>query len=175
MVMFILGFFSINLIMRTIIGTGQEVTVPNIVGVHFDVARKKGMELNLYVQQVDFQHSEEILKGRIISQFPQPGSKTKMNRTIEVIVSQGQELVRVPYLENITESDARLRLQNVGLRIGDKIYRYSSDVLKDRIVYTQPLADDMVPRGSEINIVISLGELPDATTDSIDRYRGLLD
>lgn len=174
LILFIAGFFGMNILMSIIVGTGNEVVVPDIVGMHFDVARKTCRDLNLYVQQIEIRHDDEIPQYRIISQSPEPYKTTKINRTVEVVVSQGPELVRIPYLDNITELEAKIRLENIGLRLGDVIYRYSNEVPKDRIIYSQPLADDYISRGSQVNIVVSLGELPDASQRR-DRYRSILD
>ena len=172
--LFLVGFFAINIVMNIFVGTGNEVTVPDIVGLPFDVARKICMDLNLYVQQVDMRHDDEIGLNRVISQSPAAHKTTKINRTVEVVVSKGPELVRVPYLDNITELEAKIRLDNIGLLLGERSFRYSDEVAKDRIIYSQPLADDFVPRGSRVNIVISLGPLPDASQRR-DRFRDILD
>ncbi len=172
--MFAVGFVGINIVMTAIVGTGNEVAVPDITGLSFDVARKKMMDMNLFVQQIDMQHHDEIAANRIIHQKPEAGKQTKINRTVEVIVSKGPELVKVPYLDSITELEAKIRLENFGLKLGAKSHRYSADVAKDRIITSQPAADDFVPKGSTVNIVISLGELPDASQRR-DRHRDLLD
>ncbi len=174
LLLFIIGFLGVNILMSIIVGTGNEVIVPDIVNLPFDVARKTCMDLNLYVQQVDMRHDDVIPQDRIISQSPEPFKPTKINRTVEVVVSKGPELVRVPYLDNITELEAKIRLENIGLKLGEKAFRYSNEVAKDRIIYSQPIADDFVPRGSSVNIVISLGELPDASQRR-DRYRSILE
>ncbi len=170
----IAGFISTNLLMSLVVGTGNEVIVPDLHDIHFDVARKSSRDIDLFVQQVEHQHHDEIPQNRIISQTPEPGRKTKPNRTIEVVVSLGPELIRVPHLDNITEREARLRLENVGLDMGQVLYRYSDRVDKDRIITSHPAAETYVHRGSEVSVYVSLGDLPDAS-DRHQRYRGLLD
>jgi|SRR5690554_365352 len=172
--LFIVGFIGVNIIMSFLVGTGNEVTVPDIVGQPFDVARKTCMELDLYVQQIDMRHDDDIPQNSIISQSPEAYKTTKVNRTVEVVVSKGPELVRVPYLENITELEAKIRLENIGLQLGEKIYRYSHEVARDRIMFSQPIADEFVPRGSSVDIIVSLGELPDASQRR-ERYRDILE
>lgn len=174
LLIFFLGFFVTNIIMSIVVGTGNEVIVPDIVGLPLDVARRTCSDLNLYVQQVDMRHDDEIPQNAVISQSPEPNKSTKINRTVDVVVSKGPQLVRVPYLENITETEAKLRLENIGLNLGEKVYRYSNEVVENRIIYSQPVADDFVPRGSSVNIIISLGELPDASQRR-DRYRSILE
>lgn len=172
--LFFLGFFGINFVMKFVVGHGNEVEVPNLQGVDYDVARKRCSELNLYLQKTDFMHDEDIEKGKIISQNPHPGIKTKEFRNIEVVVSEGPEMVRIPFLENLSVSAAKLKLENVGLRLGEKKYRYSNEVKADKIIYSQPFADELIPRDSTVDVVVSLGKLPQAS-DKIDEYKSLLD
>ena len=172
--LFIFGFLATNAVMAVVVGSGNEVEVPDIVGLTFDAARKKCMDVNLYVQQVEERHDDKIAVNRVISQSPEPLKRTKINKTVEVVVSKGRELVRVPYLDNITEREARIRLDNIGLLLGNVAYRYSTQVDKDLVISSEPIADSFVPKGSRVNVIVSLGHLPDATQRR-DRYRDLLD
>jgi len=170
----IIGFFGSNLVMKIVVGHGNEVKVPKITGLHFDVARKRSKELKLFVQQVDSKHSNDVKKGRVLSQTPQPGIMTKISRTIEVIVSEGPELVRVPFLDNTTQKHAKVRLNNTTLKIGKVDYRYSEDVVKGKIIITTPIADAQIPKFSKVDIIVSLGKVPN-TTKKANKYKNLLD
>jgi serine/threonine-protein kinase len=173
-VLFFIGFFGINIIMKFIVGHGNEVEVPNLKGVDFDVARKKLKEMNLYLQKTDFVHDEDIEKGKIISQEPHAGIITKEFRKVEVVVSEGPEMVRIPFLENLSVSAAKLKLENVGLKMGEQKYRYSDEVEADKIIYSQPFADELIPRNSTVQVIVSLGKLPQVS-DKRDEYKSLLD
>ncbi len=171
---FIIGFFGINVAMKIVVGHGNEVKVPDIIGMNYAVARKQCKGFKLYVQEEELLHNDEIEKGRIISQNPHPNILTKKYRTISVVVSKGPEMVRIPYLDNLSIREAKLKLENAGLFLGNKIYRYSDVVKKNRIVYSRPNADDLIARKSEVDVIISLGELPDAS-DKYDKYKNLLE
>jgi len=41
-------------------------------------------------------------------------------------------------------------------------------------MYTQPMAEEMIPKGSEVSVVISLGKLVGSKKD-INKYKDLLD
>jgi len=74
--LFIITFFGTDLIMKLIVGQGNEVQVPLLLGEDYEVARKTCKNMNLYVEQSDLIHDENIEKGKIISQKPNPGIKT---------------------------------------------------------------------------------------------------
>ncbi len=161
---FIIGFFGTNLAMNVITRHGKEVKVPVVTGLQFDVARKRCRELNLYIQEIDRQYNDEFKKNTIITQKPEGNASSKIGRVIEVVVSEGPELVSVPSLVNMTRKEARLTLNNMGLAINKKIQtRYSEDVDNGHIIFTLPSSESMVPKGTEVTLFISLGKLPDSS------------
>jgi eukaryotic-like serine/threonine-protein kinase len=171
--LFIVGFVGINVLMKIVVGHGNDVKVPDLVGMNFNVAVKKCDRLKLYLEKNEFVHSEEFEKGQIISQQPHPDIMTKKYRTINVVVSEGPEMVRIPYLYNLTVTEAKLKLESAGLNLGEKKFRYSDLVEKNKIIYSEPMADDLIARKSEVGIAISLGKLENSS--SSDKWRDLLD
>lgn len=171
---FVFGFVSINLIMNIVVKHGSEVVVPNITGLNFNIAREQCKKQDLYVKQIDKKYNNSFEREAIISQKPNPNIKAKRNSTIEVIVSLGPELVKVPYLDNITVKEAKIRLLNANLKMGTKGYRYSSDVAKGKIISSSPIAEDLVPKGSKVKVLISLGNVPTSNTNK-SKYLKLLD
>lgn len=174
MLIFVSGFVGINIIMKIAVGHGNEIEVPDLTGVDFNVALKQCADLNLYLEQKEFIHNDEVERGKIISQDPHPNIKTKKFRTIKVVVSEGPEMVRIPFLENLSITEAKLRLENVGLYLGEKKYRYSDEVEKDKIIYSQPPADDLIARKSDVQVVVSLGRLTNSS-ERTDHWKDLLD
>ncbi|HHE37732.1 MAG TPA: PASTA domain-containing protein [Candidatus Cloacimonetes bacterium] len=174
LIAFIIGFFAVNMFMKLVVGHGNEVKVPNIVAMDFEVARKNCKDLKLYVQQSESIHNNDLEKGRIISQEPHHGIMTKKFRTIKVVVSKGPEMVRIPYLDNLGVMEAKMKLENAGLFLGKKIFRYSDYVKKDKVIFSQPMADELIARKSKIDVIISLGKLPEVSPKH-DKYKNLLD
>ncbi len=164
LVVFLIGFFGTNMVMNMITRHGKEIRVPEVTGLHFDVARKRCKEQHLYIQETERQFNDEVKKNRIISQKPEAGTNTKMGRVIEVVVSDGPELVTLPSLVNMTRKEARLTLRNMGLDVNQKIQtRYSEDVENGKIIFTQPSSESMVPKGTQVTLFISMGKLPDSS------------
>ncbi|MCF7858978.1 MAG: PASTA domain-containing protein [Candidatus Cloacimonetes bacterium] len=172
--LFSIAFFGTDIIMKIIVGHGNEVQVPLIIGTDFEVARKICTDNKLYIEQSEFVNDENIEKGKIISQKPNPGIMTKKYRTISVVVSLGPEMVRIPYLDNLSIVGAKLKLENAGLFIGEKIFRYSEEVEKGFVIYSQPMADELIARKSEVKIIVSLGRYTSASGDD-NKWKNLLD
>jgi len=172
LIIFIVAFFATNLVMKMVVGHKNEVFVPNLENVQFDVARKQCRKMKLFVRLEQKVYSDSIPRGYIVSQKPKSGLKTKKNRTIEVTASLGPEMVRIPFLENLTVLQAKLKLQNAGLRLGKKTYRYSEDVKKDRIIYSQPMADKLISKRGEVEVIVSMGNF--SQEKSTEDWGGLL-
>lgn len=171
---FIIGFFGVNIIMKLVVGHGNEVQVPELIGMDINVAINKCNNLKLYIEQIDNVYSDDFEKGKIISQDPHPNIKTKKFRTIKVVVSEGPEMVRIPFLYNLSISEARLKLENVGLNLGNKQYRYSDIVEADNIIYSEPNADALIAKMSEVDVVVSLGKLSSSESEN-NKWLNLLD
>ena len=171
---FVIGFFGINILMKFMVGHRNEVKVPDIVGLKKDSAVKRCKSVDLYMQETDYIHSNDIEKDKIISQEPHAGIMTKKYNTINVVVSKGPEQVHIPYLDNLSLEEAKLKLENAGLKLGKKIFRYSSSVKKGKIMYSDPMAEETIAKGSSVNVIISLGNLPDSRKN-LNKYKNLLD
>jgi serine/threonine-protein kinase len=172
-VIFIIGFFLVNLIMKLVVGHGNETLVPNLVNTDYSVALKICEGHQLYLQQIEVVNNDEFEKGRIISQVPHPKINTKKFRTVEVVVSNGPEMVRIPFLYNLNTTEAKLKLENAGLNLGKKIYRYSDDVDEGKVVYSQPVADELIAKRSPVDVIVSLGKYS-SNTSSGSKWKNLL-
>lgn len=173
-VLFLIGFLSFNLFMKFLVDHKHEEKTPNVVGMSFETARQVCRKNNLYLKEIDRVNNDDYLQGRIISQSPHPEIMTKRFRTVEVVVSDGPEMVSIPYLADLTLMQAKLKLENAGLILGEKHYRYSEEVGKDKVVLSNPLAEDRIPRGSAVDVIVSLGKIA-GSNSKYDKYKDLLD
>jgi len=173
-IVFAFGFFGMNIFMEHFTGHENEVTVPDVEGMLFDVARKECRSLNLYVQEVDSQHSDTVEKGVIISQKPEPGFTAKSGRALEVVVSAGPESVAVPSLFNLTVTEATDVLVAAGLKPGQEIHQFNDKVESGRIFFSEPATGADVGKGSLVKLYISSGDWPSGSRQRVDHQR-LLD
>jgi len=171
--LFLIGFLSFNLVMKILVDHKHEEKTPNVTGMSFETGRQVCRNNNLYLEEVKRINSDEIPQGQIISQDPHPDIMTKRFRTVKVVVSDGPEMVSIPFLANLTVTQAKLKLQNAGLKLGEKNYRYSDEVEKDLVILSNPLAEQRIPRGSQIDVIISLGKIQ-GSDSKYDKYKDLL-
>jgi serine/threonine protein kinase len=135
----------------------KEVTVPDLVGVDKDEAESELEKIGLKLSVVDETYSNEYEEGVIVSQKVEPGTKVKEGYTIEVVVSKGKQLVKVPNLinRNIEEIDSILK--EAGLKEGTVDYQYSNTIPANVIIDQDPDPFAEVEYGSRVNLIVSRG------------------
>ncbi|SHH84901.1 serine/threonine protein kinase [Caloranaerobacter azorensis DSM 13643] len=135
----------------------KEVEVPLIVGLHEDVAKQKIESLGLRFVVKKRVYSKDYKEGYIISQDVDPEDKVKVGYPIEVVVSKGEKLVKVPDLLNKYSSDIEVALSRVGLEQGKIVHQFSDIYPEGIIISQEPEPLSMVPEGTKVNFVISQG------------------
>ena len=145
-----------NVIVLPLYVSGQEFSVPNLIGKNKDTAIKilKDMDLNPIINSS--RYDEKYPKDQIIFQKPLPKSIVKEGRRIYLTVSGGDQLIRMPNLINKTLRDAKITLIRTGLELG-KIDSIESEFPVDIVCDQEFFEGREVPKGTEVNITLSLG------------------
>ncbi len=130
-----------------------DVTEKNVVGAVNILCKHK-----LRVKKEYETHS--LPENCVISQYPLTGTKVKIGRRIELKISSGKSVVRVPDLQNINIVEARHKLDSLSkLQMGELSYTYS-EIEKDCIIAQSPLPKTKVAEDSKVNLLISQGNKP---------------
>ena len=174
-IIFLLGFVISRTVLYFYTHHRNEVEVPELVNKDYKKAKHDLYKLGLYIDKIGERNSLEVLDGSIISQEPQANTVVKKGYTIDVIVSKGPELIKIPTLDNLTLDEARIRLINSGLEVGNVNYSYSNEIQKGKVIYCQPVYGMDVPRNSKIALVMSLGKIPSTINSKQDEYDSLLE
>ena len=151
-------FFGGAVISSQIILNDELVYVPNITGKRVDEARAELQKRDLGLTIAGHEFSNEVGKGRIISQDPAAGSRLKVNRSISVLVSSGQESVVVPELRGKSLEQAVSTLRQLGLNRGFLTQIHTPQYPAGRIIAQYPPASTVVERNSTVGFLVSQGE-----------------
>lgn len=138
--------------------TGTKITVSDVVGKTYDeaYATLTGQELLVDKQ---LQMSETIPAGTVISTDPPAGQQVGAKTTITVVVSSGASLSLMPDLTGMSEQDAILALTNAKLVLGTITQSDSPTVAKNLVMSTDPAANQQIPAGTIVNLVLSTGNV----------------
>lgn len=153
------GILFIFLLIRLVTG-GKEVEVPDIRGKEVALALEDLSRVGLNLKLSERHFDDHIPEDHIISQDPQPGIGVKQGKEIKVIISRGSQKVFVPEVKGKSLRSAGITLRQSGLKMG-KAARTYSDLIEEDTIMAQSLEPGVeVSRGSEINLLVSLGPCP---------------
>ncbi|MBQ1342733.1 MAG: Stk1 family PASTA domain-containing Ser/Thr kinase [Firmicutes bacterium] len=111
------------------------------------------------VAKIEYEASDTVDEGIVISQSVSDGQKVSKGREIELTVSSGAAKVEVPPLVGSSQRIAQLTLTNLGLNV-EIDSEYNSEVDKDQVILQSPEGGTQVEPGSTVKLLISLGEEP---------------
>ena len=154
--------------------TEEQAVVPDLRGMTEDEARDELTRLKeeekTYLGmkvETERQPSSEYAEGQIMSQDPNPGEKVDQNTTIFVVISSGEEpeTVEVPKVLGEEESTAEQMIRDAGLIVKKGEAQFSSEYAEGTVMSCDPKPGTEVEEGSEVTIIISLGEEPEKTVE----------
>ena len=158
----VFGVLIFNQLMGIVVHQKKEIMIPDLTGRTVGQALQMLSDLDLYIKKVGEQYNESIPDGSIIFQEPMPGAVVKKGKVIKVIISSGGQVIFVPQLVGTSLREAKILLRQAGLVLGEETGTYSEGIKKDFVIAQDPSPEEIVARGSMINLVISLGPAREA-------------
>lgn len=144
-------------VMPILVGKGQEIEVPEVVGMSLEEAVHRLSEQGLESTVDEKRPDSNYIAGTVIEQRPSGGIKVKKGRLVQLVVSTGEELVRVPYLLGLTLDQATNISRRRGFEVAKIDTVQSDSVRPDRIVATNPDPEIRVKRGTRLHLYVSAG------------------
>lgn len=135
----------------------KVVVMPDLTDVTYTEAVETLHGLNLNINVKDYVFDSGVEKNHILRQSQNAGEELKEGFTVDVVVSNGPELVKVPNLMQKDVSEAKLVLDNKSLNVGEIDYEYS-DLPSGLVVKQSPSAGSNAKKGDEIALVVSQGK-----------------
>jgi serine/threonine-protein kinase len=138
-------------------GGGNLVAVPDVVDMPEDRARQTLEDAGLVVDNVTRRRTDRVEPGIVLEQNPPADRQVEPGTEIDLVVSAEPRPVDVPSLEGMTIEAAKAALENAGLELGVVDEQNNENVPEDRIISQSPAAFTEVPKGTAVNVVVSLG------------------
>lgn len=146
------------------LGRAKEVQIPDLSNMTLEQAQEEAKKLKIKIEVKEEKYHLEIPEGQIIEQDPkyQMNYKIKEGSTIKVIVSKGQEIVKMPKIVGLKRDEAINLLKETGLEY--EIKEENSDDVEKGIVIKQETEegkeiqkDDEIAAGTKIIVHVSMG------------------
>lgn len=146
------------------LGTGK-FQLDNFVGMDISEVYRKVQNIDINLIEEYIEH-DEIEIGKVIKQSPKAGKSINIGDEVTLYISKGAEekLVIVPNLINLTETEAKSTLINVGLSVGRISMSESNSVEAGSVISQSINYGNEVEEGKAISLVISSGRSKETTT-----------
>jgi len=155
------GYFIVNLVlMPSFTRQGEEVHVPDIVGLSEREAERSLGDGGLRLSKISEQWSPDVPRGYISRQDPEPGSIVKRGRRISVVMSLGAQGTAVPVVDGESIRRAEIMIEGAGLRRGRLAHVYTDEVPRDMVVASDPPGETVVEQETVVDFLVSLGPPP---------------
>jgi len=149
---------KVNRVVRIWVNNGEDVKVPNIIGLELLEARSRLKGLNIQIETIDYYPSNQKY-NTILGVYPKPGTKLEINQKISILVSS-QQMIDPSVMPNITGldlNDARETLKQIGLEIGSVSQTNDPTLPVNTIISTNPAAGTKIQRGQKVSVVVNSG------------------
>jgi beta-lactam-binding protein with PASTA domain len=156
----------------------REVIVPVLSGQSVNQATAALAEAGLTLKVEETRRSDpKVPAGQILTQDPQPGVRTRRQRSVKVWVSSGPRSSIVPAFIGESERTAQIRMQQDGLELAGISEIRSADYPADAVVSQTPPPSST---GGRVSLLVNRGAhaatyvMPDLIGVNGDRAADLL-
>lgn len=134
----------------------KEVTVPSLVGLTYEKAKKEAEILGLSVEIIATEISDKE-EGTVLKVSPNPGSTIKKDTILKLTVSGGEQTFSMPDLSNYEVTNIKKRLNEEGFTNFTINEVYNDTVEVGYLISQSPAAKTQIKKDTQITIVISKG------------------
>lgn len=143
---------------RVVLGVSDGpsgVRVPDTVGQTIADATRLLSVVGLTAAPVE-RYDEGVVAGLVLTTNPPPGSRSMIGSQVEVIVSKGPEPRVVPEIVGLGAAEGMLQIGRAELNVGEVTRRPVDGVAPGTIASVEPGVGASVPRGTRVDVVISV-------------------
>lgn len=154
-----------------------DAKVPNVAGLLFDDATKRLAEVGFKSARGESRFHEASPKETVLEQSPAAGTRDVEGTTVTLVTSAGQQIVAVPAIVGMTQSEAQAALEGAGYELG-RVTEKPSSAPRGQIVASTPTPGSKVAIPSAVAVVVSAGSsvvlVPNVVGRSVAEARQLL-
>jgi len=169
-----------NIILPLYVNWNDEIRVPGLTHTDLNQASRILKERKLVAVVKDTIYRRDIPSGSIMDQYPEAGQMVKANRKIQLTISLPPSKLEMPDLVAITERQATIALDRLGLILAE-VLTDSSDMFEKTVVMDQSIAAGLpVAPGDSITLTVSLGRrnvkktMPNLLNKGLDEAKRIL-
>lgn len=137
------------------------ISLPSVV-LYSEAEATASLEREGFKVVKEYEGSNEIIKGNVISQMPEGGSLLARGSEVVIVISLGRENsdITMPSLINMTEEAAKAKLEELGLVCASVSETYDDNVEKGLVCYQSYTEGATMDKGTAVDIKLSMGPEP---------------
>jgi beta-lactam-binding protein with PASTA domain/tRNA A-37 threonylcarbamoyl transferase component Bud32 len=137
---------------------GGGLRVPDTTGMSAVDAKKALVDVGLTIGAEESTPSATVPKDAVISTTPSAGTSVDKGSPVDLLVSSGPEMVKVPDVVGSGETTAVLELQKDGFAVDPVITREFNSKYPAGVVFkTSPASGTDAPKGAKVQLWVSQG------------------
>lgn len=154
----ILGLFALGawLVANSLLGGGEPVEIPEVVGMTEDEAIAALEDIGLEAE-VELRPNRRIPEDEVFRQDPEAGEEAETGDTVTITVSSGIAQTTVPELVGKTLEEATADIERARLTLGEVTTVAAEDAEPNEVLEQFPAAGREVDRGQEVDLVVAQG------------------
>ncbi|MBQ8816323.1 MAG: Stk1 family PASTA domain-containing Ser/Thr kinase [Lachnospiraceae bacterium] len=142
------------------VSTGAgAIEIENVAGKSYEEA-KAILEQQGFIVNKSESYTNEVAKGYVISQNPEGGRKVTKGTAVALVVSLGEDKVRVPYVMGMSLDMAKAELTAAGINVGTVEEAFNDTVEAGRVCYQSYPVGSYIEKNVSVNLQISKGAKP---------------
>ena len=142
------------------VSTGAgAIEIENVVGFSYEQA-KAILEQQGFIVNKSESYSNDVAKGFVIRQSPEADRKVTKGSAVAVVVSLGEDKVRVPNVMGLTLELAKAEFTEAGISIGTIEEEYSETVEAGLVCYQSYSVGSYIEKSVTVSLKISKGVQP---------------
>lgn len=147
-------------LVKITVSTGAgDIEIENVVGLTYEQAKAILDQQGFLVNRSE-SYSDEVEKGRVIRQSPEAKRSVTKGSAVVLVVSLGEDKVRVPNVIGYTLDQARAELADAGISIGSIEEEYSESVESGLVFYQSYSEGSFIEKRELVSLKISKGSKP---------------
>lgn len=137
-----------------------QISAPDLYNLTLDEAQRSLDKLNLNIRvNIEDEYSNEVEKGKIISQQPMSGATLQEGDTVTLVLSKGPMKGYIPNVVGLTLGEAENILKENKLSLGNIKYEYSDTYNNGIVIAQDPKSgSENNQEWGTVNVVVSKGQ-----------------
>ena len=153
-------------------GPGGLAAVPELTGRDVEAAIAALTPLGVSIEQAE-ENSATVPEGSVTRTDPAAGSRVFKNAVVTIYISTGPKQIKVPEVNGLSASEARALLTEAGFGVGSE-KAFFGDLPQGQSLGLSAPTGAILNQGSVVDILISLGPLPEVAGLSAEQARAAL-